>query len=81
MQLRRHMQKHGDIQRRACYHECYELITNAMRGEIEDHRLEDTFQFDLSSSLVCNKVDVSTNVNHNNADVMRDVSEMQPSVH
>ena len=37
-----------------------------MREEIVEHRLEDSFQFDRSSSLAHNKVDVSTNNNNNN---------------
>ena len=64
--LRRHMRS-------------FKLTINAMREEIEEHRFEDTFRFDLSSSLVCDEVDVSTNINHNNTNVDRYFSETQLS--
>ena len=50
-----------------------------MREETIEHRLDDTFQFDHSFSLVCNEVSMSDSINHNanNADI--DVSCVQPS--
>ena len=54
-----------DTQRHVCYHESSVLTINVMREDTIENRLEDAFQFDRSSSLAFNKLDISTNNNNN----------------
>ena len=79
--LRRHVRACGDTKHHLYYYEYSMLTMNVMSEEIIDHRLDDTFQFELSSSLFFNKVDASNNINYNNNNFDRYVSEMQPSAY
>ena len=55
------------------------LTINITLEEIIDNRLDDSFQFDSSSSLVCKEVKVSNNMNHINNEYDMEINDMQPS--
>ena len=60
------------------HHDSTILSINNIREEIIEHRLEDTFQFDRSSPLVCKEANLS---NQQSSSIETDVSsvEIQPS--
>ena len=75
------MRKYGDTQLNGCYSESSVLTINVVWKETIEDRLEDTFQFYRSSSLVCNKFDVCTNNNHNITNVDSGIGEIELSAH
>ena len=66
---RKHVRKHGNVQRHLFHHESSILTMNITREEIVECRSDDTFQFDHSSCLVCKEVSMSNNthISNNNA--------------
>ena len=61
--LHRHLRKHGDTKDNLCFHDSELLSISAMREEIIEHRLDDAFKFDTSSSLVCRETIISDDHN------------------